>query len=40
MPQRWFLVEEIPRTSRGKVNRVSVAQRCSTLAPIDLSALR
>jgi acyl-CoA synthetase (AMP-forming)/AMP-acid ligase II len=36
MPQRWYLLDEIPRTSRGKVNRSDVAQRCSALASVDL----
>jgi len=35
MPQRWYLVQEIPRTSRGKINRSEVAQRCARLQPID-----
>ena len=35
MPQRWYLLDEIPRSSRGKVNRASVAARCAELAPLD-----
>lgn len=35
MPQRWFLLDEIPRTSRGKVNRAQVAQMCVGLKPVD-----
>lgn len=35
MPQRWYLVPEIPRTSRGKVNRTDVARRCAQLKPVD-----
>lgn len=35
VPVRWYLLNEIPRTSRGKVNRESVAKRCSSLRPID-----
>jgi len=35
MPQRWYLLKEIPRTSRGKINRSSVAQECAALKPID-----
>jgi acyl-CoA synthetase (AMP-forming)/AMP-acid ligase II len=35
MPQRWYLLDEIPRSSRGKVNRASVAARCADLAPLD-----
>jgi long-chain acyl-CoA synthetase len=33
MPQRWYLVQEIPRTSRGKVNRAQVSEHCSGLKP-------
>ena len=33
MPRRWYLVDEIPRTSRGKVNRSAVARRCAPLRP-------
>jgi oxalate---CoA ligase len=36
MPRRWYLVDEIPRTSRGKVNRSAVATRCAGLEPVDL----
>jgi oxalate---CoA ligase len=36
MPRRWYLVDEIPRTSRGKVNRSAVAARCAGLEPVDL----
>ncbi len=39
LPQRWYVLDEIPRTSRGKVNRSLVAQRCSGLAPVDLRRL-
>jgi acyl-CoA synthetase (AMP-forming)/AMP-acid ligase II len=39
MPRRWYLVDEIPRTSRGKVNRALVASRCAALAPLDLRRL-
>ena len=35
MPQRWYLLDEIPRTSRGKVNRSHVAKMCAGLTPID-----
>jgi acyl-CoA synthetase (AMP-forming)/AMP-acid ligase II len=39
MPMRWYLLESIPRTSRGKVNRVNVAEVCATLTPLDLRKL-
>jgi acyl-CoA synthetase (AMP-forming)/AMP-acid ligase II len=39
MPQRWYLLSEIPRTSRGKVNRTQVAQRCASIEPLDLKGL-
>ena len=39
MPVRWYLLKEIPRTSRGKVNRASVAQACTAQTPVDRRAL-
>jgi acyl-CoA synthetase (AMP-forming)/AMP-acid ligase II len=39
IPRRWYLLDEIPRTSRGKVNRSAVARHCETLAPLDLREL-
>jgi acyl-CoA synthetase (AMP-forming)/AMP-acid ligase II len=36
MPQRWYLMNEIPRTSRGKVNRTEIAKRCASLKPVDI----
>jgi acyl-CoA synthetase (AMP-forming)/AMP-acid ligase II len=36
MPLRWYVLDEIPRSSRGKVNRASVAEHCARLAPLDL----
>ena len=39
LPQRWYIVDEIPRTSRGKVNRSTVAQRCSALQAVDFRAI-
>ncbi len=35
VPARWYLVSEVPRTSRGKVNRRTVAEACSSLTPIN-----
>jgi oxalate---CoA ligase len=40
LPQRWYVLPEIPRSSRGKVNRASVAERCATLKPVNVAALR
>ena len=40
IPQRWFVLPEIPRTSRGKVNRQAVAERCAEETPVDLVQLR
>ncbi len=39
MPKRWYVVDEIPRTSRGKVNRAAVAARCTSLRAVDLRSL-
>lgn len=36
MPQRWWIVTEIPRTSRGKINRDQVKAYCITQTPLDL----
>jgi len=36
MPSCWWLVEAIPRTSRGKINRDSVKAACIDKAPLDL----
>jgi acyl-CoA synthetase (AMP-forming)/AMP-acid ligase II len=36
MPGRWWLVDAIPRTSRGKINRDQVKAACIDRAPLDL----
>jgi len=36
LPRRWYVVAEIPRSSRGKVNRAQVARVCADLAPLRL----
>jgi len=36
MPGRWWVVETIPRTSRGKINRDQVKAACIDQAPLDL----
>src|SRR5262249_7497948 len=35
MPTRWYMVETIPRTSRGKVNRQQVAEFCASLSAVS-----
>jgi len=35
VPRRWFVVDEIPRTARGKVRRSQVAARCAGLRPVE-----
>ncbi len=37
-PVRWFIVEEIPRTSRGKINRATVMTACMQREPLNLDA--
>ena len=37
MPARWWVVESIPRTSRGKINRDAVKAACAGLAPLDMA---
>jgi acyl-CoA synthetase (AMP-forming)/AMP-acid ligase II len=39
LPQRWYLVEAIPRSSRGKRNRKLVADTCAGLVPLNLRGL-
>jgi acyl-CoA synthetase (AMP-forming)/AMP-acid ligase II len=39
MPVKWFVVEAIPRTSRGKINRDVVKETCAGLAPLDLAGI-
>ncbi len=38
MPVRWYVVDEIPRTSRGKINRSAVADACQTLKDFRFAA--
>jgi acyl-CoA synthetase (AMP-forming)/AMP-acid ligase II len=40
MPSRWYLLTEIPRTSRGKVNRAAIAEYCRALAPAPMPRSR
>jgi acyl-CoA synthetase (AMP-forming)/AMP-acid ligase II len=35
IPRRWFVVDEIPRTSLGKARRSQVAARCASLRAVD-----
>lgn len=39
MPARWYTLEDIPRTSRGKINRTNVAKLCSDLTPVEIGKL-
>lgn len=39
MPGRWWIVDAIPRTSRGKVSREAVRAACAGRAPLDLSRI-
>ena len=39
MPMRWWLIAEIPRTSRGKINRDAVKAACEDLSPLDLPGI-
>jgi acyl-CoA synthetase (AMP-forming)/AMP-acid ligase II len=34
LPKRWYVLSEIPRTSRGKFNRAEVARHCERVQPI------
>ncbi|HKW13252.1 MAG TPA: fatty acid--CoA ligase family protein, partial [Candidatus Krumholzibacteria bacterium] len=39
LPQRWYVLDEIPRTSRGKVNRAQIAEHCMSRRPVDIISL-
>lgn len=39
LPARWYLLDEIPRTSRGKLNRASVAAACAAREPLPAQRL-
>jgi acyl-CoA synthetase (AMP-forming)/AMP-acid ligase II len=39
LPRAWYLVSEVPRTARGKLNRTQVAQLCSSQKAIDIRTL-
>ncbi len=39
MPVRWHLLENLPRTSRGKVNRDQIAELCRGAPAVDLRAI-
>jgi len=39
VPQRWYILDEIPRTSRGKVNRAQIAEHCVTRRPVDITTI-
>ena len=36
LPARWWVVDEIPRTSRGKINREAVKAACVDQPALDL----
>jgi acyl-coenzyme A synthetase/AMP-(fatty) acid ligase len=39
MPSRWWLIDEIPRTSRGKINRDAVKAACGKAPALDLPSI-
>jgi acyl-CoA synthetase (AMP-forming)/AMP-acid ligase II len=39
MPSRWWLLDDIPRTSRGKLNRDAVKAACEKLPALDLPSI-
>jgi len=39
MPSRWWAIDAIPRTSRGKINRDAVKTVCEARTPLDLPAI-
>ena len=40
VPQRWYVLPEIPRTSRGKVSRHAVAELCATAERVNPAVLQ
>jgi acyl-CoA synthetase (AMP-forming)/AMP-acid ligase II len=38
-PARWYLLDAIPRTSRGKVNRDTIRRACLSATPLDMREL-
>jgi acyl-CoA synthetase (AMP-forming)/AMP-acid ligase II len=40
IPIRWYVVDEIPRTSRGKINRSEVSRHCSKISPTSFAGGR
>lgn len=39
MPSRWWVLDDIPRTSRGKMNRDTVKAACATVPQLDLPSI-
>jgi acyl-CoA synthetase (AMP-forming)/AMP-acid ligase II len=39
LPSRWWVLDNIPRTSRGKVNRDAVRTACEQQPPLDLPSV-
>ena len=39
LPRKWYLLDAIARTSRGKVNRAEVARECAAATPVDVGSL-
>lgn len=39
LPSRWWAIDEIPRTSRGKINRDAVKAACEKQTALDLPAI-
>ena len=39
MPVRWHLLDTLPRTSRGKINRDRIADACRSAPALDLRAI-
>ncbi len=39
-PVQWFVLEEIPRTSRGKINRATVKEVCESMTPLKLQDIQ
>jgi acyl-CoA synthetase (AMP-forming)/AMP-acid ligase II len=39
LPSKWYAIDAIPRTSRGKINRDAVKSACDKQTPLDLPSI-
>jgi long-chain acyl-CoA synthetase len=39
VPTSWFLLDDIPKTDRGKINRNNLARHCAMQTPVDMARI-